>query len=416
MATDKDNEQDELIRTNAERIARNEEAIQRQTVALEKIRDHYYPPPPKPWKRASAFAVKVVCVIVAYVGFVDSANWYLNSRKASKISKRCVDVANRLFLGEGDANEAVKFLENAVAMNDANVDYRIELGYVRGLATLAALFNVGRPLIPEERKRVDAALAEATMLQEMAPDNPMPHVLTAQARMLRGEPKLSLEAINRALALDPNRTQVRVSACAMYFYSGDIANARAQIAEAERLNAKFPLVPMWKGLLATVAGDLDAARAGFAEVIRVAPRVSLGHAMMGRSLLAGKNPDIKAARAEFEQALVSDPRLSVALLGMSETYEREGNDWVAKIWLDRAIALDKSDIRALVARARIAGKRGDWDAALADLRAAVDLSPFDAKLYLERSKAYEKLGDAAHAAEDRETAGALAKKQEASHG
>jgi len=409
MATDKDYEQDLLIRQNAENIRRNEDAIRRQTEALEKIRDHYFPKKTL-WKKSLAFFLKVVGAVTVGAGLMETGDWYWNTRKTDAMAAQSATVAKRLFLKENDIAGAVRFLEKAVELDGGSVRYRIPLTYVKGMSAIGDLFDLGRPLTRDERTRVDEILAEAVFLQETAPDEPMPHVLAAQAYGLRGEKALASQAADRAVELAPENVQARITACAMRVASGDLPSARRQLAEAARIEPTFPLVTFWQAVFAfEIDRDVPTARARIDELLARAPRFARAHVYRGRILMAGAAPDRVGARAAFAQALSAKPDLAEAMTLTAETYEGEGNLALARLWLDRALATDAKDMSALKARARVRGRTGDPAGAVADLTAAIELAPFRADLYRARAKAYAADGKTADTAADDERAAALEK-------
>jgi len=407
MSVEKDLEQDELIRQNAEHIRRNEEAIRRQTDALEKIRDHYFPRKPL-WKRSLGFLLKAVGAVTVAAGIMESADWYWNTRLTDQMAEQSAAVAQRLFTRENDADGAAKFLEKAVELDSGTVKYRISLATVKGLVVLGDLFDIGRPLTPDERRRVDAILTEAVFLQEVAPDEPMPHVLAAQAYAFRGERAAAEKAADRAIALAPESVQPRVTACATRYASGDIAAARRFLAEAERIDPAFPPVAYWRAFFA-VSFDNDAktALSVVDELLCRVPRFALAHGLRGWILMSGPSPDLPAARAAFARAIELDPNMVRSMVLMAESYEKEGDHPLMRLWLDRALRQDPNCMSARIARARLKGKTGDWKAADADLTAALELAPLRADLYRERHRVRTALGDAVGAEDDRKTALAL---------
>ena len=58
---------------------------------------------------------------------------------------------------------------------------------------------------------------------------------------------------------------------------------------------------------------------------------------------------------------------------MPETYEREGDLAMARLWLDRALRQDDKYMGGLTARARLSGKSGDWKSSVADRMIAATL-------------------------------------------
>jgi len=405
MSSKKDNEQDQKLMRDEERISRNEEGIRRLTDAIEQIRDHYYPPPKTAWAKARSLVVKIVCTVLLYAGGVQAVHWYMNLRKGEKLAARCSEVAHRLFFYEGDAVGATHFLEKAKGLDPNTFRYRLELDYVKSSTEMTDLFGLMRPLTSGERARVDAALAEAMFLLETAPDEPMSHVLAAQAYALLGANEPARAAAARAVCLASELSLIHVCACQVYYTVGDVAAARREIEEAGRQQPQSPLVPFWKGFLAlTVDRDVPAARAFFEELTQVAPRLSLSHVSLGQALLAEKDPDLQAAGAAFRKALELDPGFYSAMLGLGEIAVRTGERSVARLWYDRILCQDPHFIKALVARAQLNGNCGDWPAAIADWTAAITLAPFRADLYRERAVAYASAKDEEHAASDRKMA------------
>lgn len=407
MPIDKDREQDERIRQNAESIRRNEETLRRQTEALEKIRDHYFPKRSL-WKRTCSFFLKVVGAVTVATGVMETMEWYWNTRLTDNMAKQSAAVAMQLFTREYDLPSAAKFLEKVVELNDDTPKYRIALAYVKGMAVVSELFDLGRPLTDAERKRVDEILSEAAFLREVAPEDPMSYVLSAQAYCLREEMDCALEASQRAIDIAPDNVQAHITACAMRFRKGDFDAAKLQLAVAERLDPDYPLVRHWKSVLALyVDKDVKAAKANIDALLAQSPRFAPAHLIKGMVLAVGPKPDFESARASLTTAITAAPNLTWAYVIMSDTYEREGNLLVARLWLDRALEKNPNDMKALVANARVMGKLGDWKAADAMISKAILLAPFREDLYRERAKVRMELGDAAGAADDGSIADSL---------
>jgi len=399
------------MKTTSEKGDGQETDFRRMAAAIEKIRDHYYSPP-KPWKKILAFIISAIALVSSYTVIVRAVeDWYWDTHQRAKMAKRCAEVAHRLFAYEGDAIGAMHFLKKAKDLDAVAVRYRLELDYVKSMLSITDLFDLTRPLTPEERAHVDAALAESMFLLETAPNEPMSHALAAQAYALLGAKEDALAAAERAVALAPNESQMHVIACQSCYTVGDFAGARRYIEKAGCLHPRPPLVFFWKGHLAlTVDRDVAAARAFFEEMVLRAPRLALSHAALGKAMLAEENPDFKAAAAAFERALALDPEFYSASLGMGEIAVRT-DDWsVARLWYDRVLRQDPDCITALEARARLNVHDGDWTAAVADWSAAIALAPFRADLYRERAAAYAGAKDEQHAAADRKMSAALERK------
>jgi len=412
MISTKDSEQDARIRRDEARIARNEKDVRRLTVAIEQIRDHFYPPPKTTWQKVRSLFLKVICTVLLYAGGAKTVHWYMNMRKSEALAERCAEVAHRLFFYEGDAIGATHFLEKAKGLDTGTVKYRLFLDYVKSSTEMTGLLGLARPLTAAERARADAALAEAMFLLETAPDEAMSHALAAQAYALLGAKDSAFAAADRAVTLSPDVSQMHVCACQVYYAFGDFEGARREIEDAFRLHPQHPLVLFWKGFLAlNVDHDVQAARTFFEEMVCEAPRLSLSHAALGEAFLAAENPDYEGAAMSFRRALKMDPEFYAAMLGLGEIAMRTNDRPVARLWYDCVLRQDPSFIKALEARARLNGCEGDWSAAVADWTDAIALAPFRAELYHERAAAYANAKDEAHAAADRKMAATLEGKQ-----
>ena len=405
--SERDCEQDEMIRRNAESIRRNEEAILRQTQALEQIRDHYFPKRTL-WSQLCGAFLKAVGAVTVAAGILEAADWYLNTRQTNTMAEQCADVAERLFTRENDAAGAQKFLEKAVELDSGTLEYRIRLEYVKALVAINDMFDLERPLTADERRRVDDILSEAVFLQEAKPDDALPHALASKAYGLRGEMDAARSELNKALALEPENARVQIAACSLNFDGGDVAAAQRHFAAAERSDPELPLVLYWKSLLAhLVEQDRKAALEHVARLLERTPRFALAHVLRGWILMAGPDADCPSARAAFSRALVLEPDMVRAMMLTAETYEREGDLAMARLWLDRALRQDDKYMGGLTARARVSGKSGDWAASVADLTAAIVLAPLRADLYRLRAEARSSAGDAKGASADRKIAATL---------
>lgn len=394
--------------TNGYTQGHQSEAIQRQTQAIEQIRDHYYPPPPGRWRRSFGFCAKWFGIAMASIGVYQTLEWVWNIHESKTRAASYAKVAHRLFFDEGNAAGAVQCYEKAVELDKSDSDYLTALTFMRGMDLASKLISAKRPLTDDERTRLDMAMADATMMLESEPGNAMPHILLAQAMCLKGDHKDAVDELAKAIRCDPKNVFVRTSSCAMYSVIGMIDESKRQLAQAEALDPEFPLTVCWKGIHSlSLEHDATMAAKHFKTMTKRNPRLALGHAYLGMALLAGEKPDIKDARESFRVALALEANQSMALVGMAETYEREGNYLVSRLWLDRAIDQDGNGVSALVARARVNGKLGDNEAAIADLTSALKISAFDADLYRQRAGYLEKAGKAAEAQSDRAVAAAL---------
>ncbi|HLL55355.1 MAG TPA: tetratricopeptide repeat protein [Myxococcaceae bacterium] len=145
-----------------------------------------------------------------------------------------------------------------------------------------------------------------------------------------------------------------------------------------------------KGQSEYLRGNFDAALAAFAEVKRLNPDEPKLPVAIGEVYLAqGKLPD---AQKQFEAAVVRDPKRATSWSRLGYIQAQLGQVEAARGSLERALRLNPSDFNALEARAELAIKAGDVDAAVRDYAAAGRLAPEPSRpgLYLKAASLLDK--------------------------
>ncbi len=137
-------------------------------------------------------------------------------------------------------------------------------------------------------KQHDQAIAEAETAIALDPNFAMGHILLGLISNYAGEPEAALEALNKSMRLDPHYPAICFHFLAhAYFYLGRYDDA---IAALKRRLIRQPESDISRVLLAAAYGHLgrnEEARAEWAEALRVNPEYSLKHK---KKILPYKNP------------------------------------------------------------------------------------------------------------------------------
>ena len=98
--------------------------------------------------------------------------------------------------------------------------------------------------------------------------------------------------------------------------------------------------------------------------------------------------DWVAALADYRQAALLNPRLNIVAFSRGRMYYDAGNFASAKLWLDRFLSKEPDHGEALVTRARVLSKLGEFISASQDYSKAIALLPRPTpEYYVERSRA-----------------------------
>lgn len=149
--------------------------------------------------------------------------------------------------------------------------------------------------------------------------------------------------------------------------------ARAEYAEALRLDPKNLAVRLNLGSLEALDGQYPAAAASYQAVLKQDPRNAAAMTELGR--LALKQGDRMQAQNWFTRAVAADPKAAAAYLGLVALYtgDRKFNEAVDTA--QRLVAAAPGQADALNALGAAQFNAGHADAALQSLQRAVDLAP-----------------------------------------
>ena len=397
--------QDERIAANSEAIKGNAEAIRRQTEYLHEIRDYFIPGEEARFKRFAKYVVTPLVKVIALVAFIggmwDVIAWVLARHEIRTMADRYAQVAKEVYYSENNPDVAAQFLDKAIELQDGNADYRYLRAYMQGMATTRKFLNLDRPFTKAELDRAHTAYAEALFLQNLRPSRSEPYVMKAQIFAALKETERAEEALSKALSLDPCNSFVHLRLAQVRMDRKDAAGAEASLGEALRLDPKSKWVWLWKGVfMRELKKDIVKARACYENALAIDPKFDMAWYNMGWTWMDKSSKDYAKAREAFQKALELNPDYKEACYAMGMSYGYEDNYPVAKVWMDKAVALDQAFLTAIKWRGIICGEMKDYAGAVADFDKAILLDPKNADLYVRRAKMNEGLGKADDALRD----------------
>ena len=398
MKNERDAEVDRRISANAEGISANAEAIRLQTEYLKEIRNHFVPEAEEArFKRLRRVVVTPLLKGIALVAFIggmwDVIAWVLARHQISTMAERYAAVAKDVYYGENNPEVAGQFLDKAIELQDGNADYRYMRAYMQGMATTRKFLNLDRPFTKAELDQAHTAYAEALFLQNLRPRRSEPYVLQAQIFAVLKDLERAESALAKALSLAPGSSFVHLRLAQVRMDRKDRVGAEAALADALRLDPKSKWVWLWKGVLEReMKKDPVAARKCYEKALEIDPKFDMAWYNMAWTWMDKPSRDYAKARELLQKALSLNPDYKEACYAIGMAYGHEDNYPVAKVWMDKAVALDGSFLTAIKWRGIICGEMKDYAGAVSNFDRAIELDPMNADLYVRRAKMSERLG------------------------
>lgn len=398
MKRDRDRQQDK-------RIAANAEAIRKLIVYIQDIRNHFIPESDAGMKRFSRMIVVPVVKAIAVIAFIggmwDVLAWLHVRYEFKRMADRYVSVAKDLYYSENNPEVATEFLDKAIMLRDGDAEYRFLRAYIEGMAATRLLLNLDRPFLKSELDKVHHAYAEARFLQELEPNRPEPYILQAQVLQALKDGKRAEENMSKALSLNPNSSFLHLRLAMLQLDAKDADAAKKSLNRALELDPRSKWALLWKGVVARdFDKDLPEARKLYEEALAIDPRFDMAYYNMGWTWMTGEDKDYGKVRELMQKALSINPDYKEACYAIGMSYGYEDNYPVARVWMDKAVAIDGKFLTAIKWRGIINSEMGCHEAAVSDFNAAITLDPMNADLYVRRSKASSALGRDAEALGD----------------
>jgi tetratricopeptide (TPR) repeat protein len=279
--------------------------------------------------------------------------------------------------------------------------------------------NAGRP---------ERALIQAERAVEVAPRSALAHRVLGAMRLDAGAAARAAEELDAATHLDPHDAEAWYLLGRLFSQEqGETARSRAALERAVRLDPRHPEARRELALVLMRSGGFDAAERQAREALRLNPDDAMSHAALG-AMLHRRRPNsegLAQAKRELLRAIDLDPKLAPAHYELGLLFA-EQQEWpAARAHLDTAVRLAPenqgawyhltracehlgdtagarrarrrfqdlaetqpevaflmaqverrpADTRSRLRLARLHRRRGEWPAALAQLRQVLSLQP-----------------------------------------
>jgi tetratricopeptide (TPR) repeat protein len=162
-----------------------------------------------------------------------------------------------------------------------------------------------------------------------------------------GDTESALKAYKSAFQIDPYRDDIRVKLGNLYFSQGKYEEARAEYAEAVRLNPstanRYALGQAYIEL-----GRFSDAETQYSEIQRLAPQAAGGH--LGMGLVYSRQGKHEEAIRQFKQAIHRDGDLYDAYTQLGYSYADLGDMESAQTMVDALERLDQAELADTLSR------------------------------------------------------------------
>ena len=179
----------------------------------------------------------------------------------------------------------------------------------------------------------------------------------------------------------------------------------------ERVTASEPNIPIAQlqlGVARAHQRQYARAIAPLRKAIALQPETMMAHYELGVALY--ETGDLPGAAGQLEIVAAKMPKWADARYSLGSVYARIDRVPAAMAELQAAIDLEPRHFRANLLIGRILTLSGEAQAALPHLRTAVDVQPSSGEAHEFLADAYEKVGDRAAAAQERQRAGQVKRK------
>jgi tetratricopeptide (TPR) repeat protein len=170
---------------------------------------------------------------------------------------------------------------------------------------------------------IKAAVAVLEKAERRYPNDPTLPAIRAQFALLLDDREQMEEAVNEALALDPDDpTALEARSLYRAGYKGDIEGAYADIARAAEIAPGSTTIWNQLGLVQSARGADREAEAALKRAIELDPKDPVSHANLG--ILYLEQDRIAEAKTEIDTALEVDPAFDVGLIARGRYHLQTG--------------------------------------------------------------------------------------------
>jgi tetratricopeptide (TPR) repeat protein len=248
-------------------------------------------------------------------------------------------------------------------------------------------------LVLRTNEDVSAAAAEMRAAVAALPDDAQAHHLLGSLLLGLGMQAEGLEALRRAIELDPALVEARVTLAQALSRAGQREAARLQQDEVQRINAERAALGQAMVLVERAThllddGDAQGAVALLRDAVDLSPTLAEAHYRLARALmrpfeaparqLLAVTPDAAAAiETALLRVVVLDPADARAYVELGRLHVSRGARGPALAALRRASSIAPGLMEAQRALADLAAAHRDWATAIPALEAIVAWHPHD---------------------------------------
>jgi tetratricopeptide (TPR) repeat protein len=290
-------------------------------------------------------------------------------------------------LASGDVSSALMAAE-ALSVQDANANFRLvlEAGIDMRMGKLpqAAMKLVTPMQVPETAK--------------------IAHVMSGEVLYKSRQTLAAIEVLKKAIELDSGAIDAHRWLAMSYYDLGATGPAVKELAVVSKLAPDHPLPYRLTGLIYKEMEAYDAAIEQYQSALRVTgdfPERGAVQRELAECLLnVGKHEAL-------EEVLEELPLTPQTLTFAAQSHHVRGDAARAQLRIDQALEMDAKFLPALLLKATIQAAQSKLDEATATLQAAVQLHPFDRRLYDQLWQVYTRLDDEAAAQKNADEAARL---------
>jgi tetratricopeptide (TPR) repeat protein len=225
------------------------------------------------------------------------------------------------------------------------------------------------------------AINEGVKLLQAADDpKALAKALILRAQITDDEDK-KLADFDAAVKADPENVQAWQGRAILYLAKGESEKAVADLTKLVEQDTDNPAVVAALAEALTNLKKYDEALKYAEEVIKLAPRSTLGHNLRARIYVM--KDDLKAAIKDLDAALDIDDDDLAALLMRGRLHAAEGNDAAAKADVEKAIRLQPEQPQAILLRSMLAAQKEKFGEAIADIQMLLQTDPTNAEYRLQ---------------------------------
>ncbi len=280
----------------------------------------------------------------------------------------------------GDAEKAREHLEQG---GRASVAFRDPL--IQGLQslTVSASAALGRGGDAQLLGLDEVALEEYQKAVEADPENPAAHEALASILAQTRDSAGAIRHFRQALSLSPNRPETQFLLGYLLAQRGETGLARSHFEKAAELDPRFTMVRLALASLLLDAGRLEEAEARYREVLAIGPSNADAQLQLGR--LALEQGDIATGMERLEAVIASDTEpenKAQAHLYKATVELRRGAADAALAQLRRAVEADADLAQAHLQLGQVLLGQRAFAEAVPALRRGLELAPDNAEARL----------------------------------